>query len=114
MNAFLENEVFPEAGRPGVEHRKAWTSSLAPSIHYLNERLEVGVSATFKVMMNAVWRGGNQGISSQVLSRPWLVMEEKPQRGAIEPCSVETLSSGSERQAHFQSEPSSGPWSGLL
>lgn len=39
------------------------------------------VSATFKVMINAVWQGGNKGISSQVLSRPWFVMEEKPTKG---------------------------------
>lgn len=58
MNAFLENEVFPEAGRQsGAEQSKGAVTLWLPQFITNGRGLEICASLAFKVMINEVWLG---------------------------------------------------------
>jgi hypothetical protein len=80
MNAFLENEVFPEAGRQS-RAQQVCSNSLAPSIHNEQER-PGGLS-------KPCIQGGDKWGVAGVVTRGFparscldhgLLMEEKPQK----------------------------------
>lgn len=98
MNAFLENEVFPEAGRHGWE-RSRCSAALAPAIHYLNGR-------SLEVLRERYVQGDDKCslarlVITEFLARSCLdhglLGSESHKGGSMVPCSSEKLSSGSSR-----------------
>lgn len=98
MNAFLENEVFPEAGRQsGAE--QGCSNSLAPSIH--NERERPGVLREPRIQGDDKWGVAGvvtQGFPARSCLDHGLLWRKshKSGGGAIEIRSLETPSSGSD------------------